>query len=92
MQVNLEYTAQLRRAAGVRWELIELPEAATLQDALHAAVARHGAEFQRQVLTPSEARQPTLLCFRGEQQVSTAANPILQAGETITLMSPISGG
>ncbi|MCA9054495.1 MAG: MoaD/ThiS family protein [Planctomycetaceae bacterium] len=92
MKIILEYTAQLRRAAGCVREALELNDGATLSELLQAAGERHGDEFRRQLLTDSGDLRPSLLLFRGDEQVPAGSSPHLADGETVTVMSPISGG
>lgn len=92
MTIQLEFTAQLRRAAGVKTATVELSQGATLQSLLSAVRDQFGPEFRRQLLTTAGALQPTLLVFRGDSQVPAGSDPSLVDGETVTLMSPISGG
>ena len=92
MTVTFEYTAQLRRAAGCSREELHLPDGATLTAALRSLAAEHTNEFQRQLLTEHDSLQPSLLVFRGDHQVAAGDDPALGDGETVTIMSPISGG
>lgn len=92
MTIHLEYTAQLRRAAGTARETVSVPEAATLSAALRAAAASRKDDFRRLLFTADGRVQPVLLIFRGDEPVVTGADPLLREGETITVMSPISGG
>jgi molybdopterin converting factor small subunit len=92
MQVTLEYTAQLKRAAGIGREAFVLPDGATLSDALRHAAYQHGDEFRRLVFTSAGSIHPVLLLFHGDAQVSPAADQRLNDGDTVTVMTPISGG
>jgi molybdopterin converting factor small subunit len=92
MTVHLEYTAQLKQAAGTSRETLEVPEGATFRSACALAATRHGEEFRRLLLTSEGTLQPTLLAFHCDQPVLPQADPPLKAGDTLTLMSPISGG
>jgi molybdopterin converting factor small subunit len=92
MRVHLEYTAQVKRAAGTSRETIELPAGVTLSAALRHAAARHGEDFRRLVLTDGGGPQPALLLFHCDAQVRSGSDPKLSDGDTITIMSPISGG
>lgn len=92
MTVHLEYTAQLKQAAGTSRETLDVPEGETLRGACRLAAARHGDEFRRLLLTAEGTLQPALLVFHCDQPLLPNADPLLQDGETITLMPPISGG
>lgn len=92
MKVTLEYTAQLRRAAGVRRQELEVPEASRISAVLRHAALLHGQEFERVVFTREGKLQSALLVFCGERQVHLADDPVLESGAAVTVMSPISGG
>lgn len=92
MTVVLEYTAQLKRAAGTAREELTLPAGATLSAALSLAGAQHGDDFRRLLLDDTGRRLPTLLVFHCDRQVSAAADPPLADGDTVTVLSPMSGG
>lgn len=92
MTVVLEYTAQLKRAASVGREEVQLPAQATLADAVAAALQRHDEEFRRLLVTADGGLQPTLLAFHCDRQIGPGANPALRDGDTLTFLSPISGG
>lgn len=92
MIVTLEYTAQIKRAAGTARETIEVDDGATVADLLRTAADGHEDEFRRLVLTGDAAPQPTLLIFVSDEQVRVDSPEPLQDGATVTLLSPISGG
>jgi molybdopterin converting factor small subunit len=92
MTIQLEYTAQVKRAAGTSRETISLDHSGTVLTALRDAAARHGEDFRRLVLTDAGAVQPALLLFHRDVPVQTGSDPPLCDGDTITILSPISGG
>jgi sulfur-carrier protein len=91
MQVTVEYTAQIKRAAGVGSEEFELEDNSTPTELLKQIVARHD-ELVRFLVTDSGAPQPTLLLFIGDEQARWDSEAALAPGARVTLMSPISGG
>lgn len=92
IQVRLEYTAQLKRAAGGAAETVLLPAGGTLRTACTEAARGRGGEFERLLLTDAGEVQPTLLVFHCDQPVPPGADPVLRDGDTVTIMTPISGG
>ncbi len=92
MNVTVEYTAQIKRAAGTARETLDVADGATVSDVLRAAADRHDDSFQRLVLTADSAPQPTLLIFVADEQVRADSTEPLADGATVTLLSPISGG
>ncbi|MDP6490574.1 MAG: MoaD/ThiS family protein [Kiritimatiellia bacterium] len=81
MKVEVEYTAQLKVKTGVSADSYELDEGARVSDLIKAVAAQHDiAEF-----LPS-----SLLCFVGGTQADDDQS--LSDGDSVTLLSPISGG
>ena len=92
MKLRVSYSGQARAAAGCGSEEFELPASATLRDLLQAIASRHG-EHMKALLEINPARcAPAVLTFVGEEQVRWDAPPMLNDGDEIMLLSPISGG
>lgn len=91
MQVTVEYTAQIKRAAGTGRDIFELAEQARPTQLLAEIVRRHES-LTRFLITASGDPQPTLLLFVNEQQTRWDSDCELADGAKVTLMSPISGG
>lgn len=82
MQIQVRYFAAVRRAAaGLSGEPLELPEGATLADAVRAVRDRHPA------VAPL---LPSLLVTRN-QEWATRSTPLAD-GDEVGLMPPVSGG
>ncbi|MBL6705733.1 MAG: MoaD/ThiS family protein [Planctomycetaceae bacterium] len=92
MVVTVEYTAQLKRAAGKAREDFELDDSDTLVDLVNVITDRHGDELSRLLKTADGNPQSTVIPFVGDDQVRWDAADILRDGVTVTLLSPISGG
>lgn len=92
MVVTVEYTAQLKRAAGKAREDFELDDSDTLVDLVNVIANRHGDELSRLLKTADGNPQSTVIPFVGDDQVRWDAADILRDGVTVTLLSPISGG
>jgi molybdopterin converting factor small subunit len=92
MVVIVEYTAQLKRAAGTAREEFDLSESSTLLDLVDAIADRHGEELTRMLKSPDGTPQSTIIPFVGDEQARWSASTVLKDGVTITLLSPISGG
>lgn len=92
MVVTVEYTAQLKRAAGTSREDIELDDDGTLIDLVNAITERHDENLARMLKTPEGTPQPTVIPFVDNEQARWDASSILRDGVTVTLLSPISGG
>jgi molybdopterin converting factor small subunit len=92
MDVIVEYTAQLKSAAGTGRDELALPAGSRLSAALRSAAERHSEEFRRQLLAADGSVRGALLVFHNDRQVRPGSDPELSDGATITVMSPISGG
>lgn len=92
MQVTVEYTAQIKRAAGTARESIDIADGATLSQLIVQLAADRDESLQRMLLTSDGSPQPTLLVFiRDEQWRLDDATPLVE-GDVVTFLSPISGG
>lgn len=92
MKVTLEYTAQAKRVVGVGTEELEVPADATLQDSVRRAAEKHGDELRRILFTHDDALHPSVLLFLRDEQIRWDTPVTLQAGDVVTILSPISGG
>lgn len=92
MQVKILYEAQARRAAETREEAIELPETASLSECIRCVADRHGNPLQSILMKSDGGIQPSLLIFVNDGHVASGTEIALSDGDTVTLMTPISGG
>ena len=94
MKLRVQYTGQLRTAAGRSEEEVELPEATNLAALLHQLASRLGKGALPHLLTPAGHPQSSLLVIVNDSAIpapQTAAT-ILRQGDVITLLPPIAGG
>lgn len=88
MKITVIYHAQIRRLAGVAEEGVELPEGATVADAVRRAP---GAAAAAELLFDAEGRlQPVILTVLNG--VPAAPSRALRDGDTLALFSPVAGG
>ena len=94
MRVTVEYSAQLKRAAGMGSESFDLDDGATLNDLVAAVVSRHEATKAILVGDDNDGNRvhPSILVFAGDRQIRGGENCELTNGETVAFLSPISGG
>jgi molybdopterin converting factor small subunit len=93
MQVTVEYAAQIKRAAGVARDVIELDGPCQLAEIARAVAIIHGDSFAEILLDENRQPRPSILVFMGEEQVRwDDTNLEVEDGQTITLLSPVSGG
>lgn len=92
MQITIRYEAQAKRAAGVGSETIEVSDPCRVSDCLRQVADAHGDALKPILLNSEGEIQPTLLLFKGDEQIGKAAEAELSDGDTLTIMTPISGG
>ncbi|MFN4257752.1 MAG: MoaD/ThiS family protein [Gemmataceae bacterium] len=92
MTITVHYMAQIREAAGVASETVQVSAPCTLERLLRHLAERHGPPF-RQLVTGGESHpRPTLLFFLGDDQIRADTLAELPDNAVITIMSPIAGG
>jgi MoaD family protein len=90
MRISVQYLAQLRHAAGVNEEQIELARPCQVRDLLLQVAQRHGDAVKRLLLDSSGAVHPAILIFVNDEQVDLPE--IIRDGDRVTFLSPIAGG
>lgn len=92
MRLNIVYTTQLKAALGIAIEQVDMTPPKTAADLLTALAENHGPEFRRLALDSAGKPLPSLLICVGDEQVAPTAPLQLKDGDTITILSAISGG
>jgi molybdopterin converting factor small subunit len=93
MPVTVEYAAQIKRVAGVAHDIIELAEPCTVADIARQVAANHGDQLAEILLDDNQQPRPSILVFLGDLQLRwDDTTTRVQDGQTITLLSPVSGG
>lgn len=92
MRVTVEYAAQLRQAAGTSREELELDPGCTLADLVRRVAAAHGGPLEPLLLDAAGDPRRSVLLFVGDDQVRGDTPVELQNGDSVTLLSPVSGG
>jgi molybdopterin converting factor small subunit len=92
MRVIVQYEAQARRAAGTHSETIDVAEAASFRDCIRHVGEWHGDPLKSILLSADGSIQPSLLVFVNDGHVVRGNEAALSDGDTLTLMTPISGG
>lgn len=88
MKITVKYMAQLKRAAGIEGEEVEIHSGCTV-GALVCRLAQR--EAVRAFLIDGDSRpQRALLVFVGDEQVDAART--LKDNDQITLLTPMAGG
>ena len=92
MKVTVKYAAQARVATGIPSEEVELDGPLTIEDLIVRLAGRHGSAFQRLALDGQGRPHPSLMLVIGDDQVRPGDRRRVASGETITILTPISGG
>ena len=92
MKVVVKYSAQARVATGLSSEEVELDEPTTVHDLVIRLARQHGSAFRRLALDANGCPHPSLLIAIGDDQVRPSDHRKVTSGETITILTPISGG
>ena len=94
MKVNVQFEAQLQRAAGVADATAEIPTNGTVMTVLQQIAVSRPEELGRRLFSEDGELLASLLLFVNEQPVPTndAANRQLSDGDRLLLLPPISGG
>ena len=92
MKVTVKYAAQARVATGLSSEEVELDEPTTIHDLIIRLARQHGSAFRRFALDANGCPHPSLLVAIGDDQVRSGDHRKVASGETVTIITPISGG
>ena len=92
MRITVEYAAQLRQAAGTSREELDLDPGCTPADLVRRIAAAHGDPLSPLLLDPTGNPRRSILLFVGDDQVRSNTPVELRDGDSVTLLSPVSGG
>ena len=92
MNVQVNYTTQLKAALGCGSESITLRPPATVSQLLRELAQIHGESFRHLVLDDQGQPLPSILICIGDQQVDSHTAAELKDGDQLTILSAISGG
>ena len=93
MQITIQYESQVRRAAGISSETIEVPDDyCSVRACISTVAAAHEKKLKPILVNTDGEVQPTLLVFLNDIQIVRGSESMLSDGDTLTLMTPISGG
>lgn len=92
MRITLQYATQVKRAAGVGSETLDVPSPCGITDVIRLAAERRGEALRKLMLDEQGRVQPSLLVFVHDRQLGRDEVIALQEGDVVTIMAPISGG
>ena len=92
MQVTVEYAAQVKQAAGVRTETVDIDDGCSAQDVVARVAESHGDPLKGLLLDGEGQLQRSILLFVRGEQVRWETPAPLNDRDVVTILSPISGG
>lgn len=92
MNVKVEYTAQLKEALGVGEESVEVNDECTPAQLLGQLAARHGERFRTMVMDENGKKLPWIMLAVCDEAVGCDSPRTLRDGDTVSIMTPMSGG
>ena len=92
MKISASYFAQIRIAAGVETETIEVRDGSDISAAIKAAVEKHCDAFRQLVLAQNAGLNPNLIILLNGQPAPRGAGEVLKDGDSLSLFSPVAGG
>ncbi len=91
MALQIIYKSQLKALTGVSEEQVSLPsDGVGLANVFQLLVEKHIS--LNEVLLPEGSRNPSVIVFLNNKQVSVSNNPLVSSKDSLILMSPIAGG
>ena len=92
MRITLQYATQVKRAAGVGSETLDVPSPCGIADVVRLAAERRGEALRKMLFDDAGHVQPSLLLFVGDRQIGREDSVSVREGDVVTIMAPISGG
>ncbi len=92
MRITVKYMAQLKQAAGVAGETLDLPPECTIDDVGRALVERHGDLICPILFRDNGTPHPAMLFFVGDEQVRPGVSLTFKDGDVVTILAPMAGG
>jgi molybdopterin converting factor small subunit len=92
MKVTVNYFAQLRHAAGISSERIDLNTACSIHELVIRLAENHGEPLRSFLLDTSGTLRQSILLIIGETQVHWETPVQLKEGDIVTFLSPLAGG
>ena len=92
MKVTLSYFAQVRQAAGVETESLDVPEASDLAAVIAETADQHGEDLKALLLDEDGNVRPSILLLVNGAPVSRDASTTLDEGSSVSIFSAVAGG
>ncbi len=91
MKIRVHYMAQVKQAAGLAEETVELGEGGTVADLVGRVAARHGSRLSDTIADDEGRLRLGILLFVGDERARSDDRP-LRDGDEVTFMTPVAGG
>ena len=92
MKVIVNYLAQLKQAAGISSESVDLETPCSVQELVIRVASNHGEPLRSFLLEPGGGLRTSILLIIGETQVHWETPVQIKEGDVITFLSPLAGG
>lgn len=92
MKVTVNYLAQLKQAAGISSESVELNAPCSVQELVTRLTEKHGEPLRSFLLDPTGSLRTSILLIIGETQVHWETPVQIKEGDVVTFLSPLAGG
>jgi molybdopterin converting factor small subunit len=92
MKVNVNYLAQLKQAAGISSESVELNTPCSVQDLVTRLAENHGEPLRSFLLDTEGSLRTSILIVVGDTQVHWETPVQLKEGDVVSFLSPLAGG
>ena len=92
MKIKVEYTAQMKVAAGVASEDLDVEASCSIKELLKIAADKHGEKLYELIFDSNSAVRPSILIALNDEQVYMDKPVTLKENDHVALLSPMAGG
>jgi molybdopterin converting factor small subunit len=92
MKITVEYSGQIKKAAGCQREDLDIDDGASAQDVVARVADAHGEPLASFLLDDERRLRATVLAFVNNEQLHWGTSRSLTGGDEIVFMSAIAGG
>jgi len=95
LKIRVQYFASVRELVGLREEILDVEEKATVLDVLRVLARRHGEEFREYVFNPgTESPRSHLQFLVNEDSISSlnGLSTVLLDNSSLAIFPPVAGG
>jgi molybdopterin converting factor small subunit len=92
MNIQVQYVAQMRTAAGTAQETFILEDGAHADALLRQIADVHGDRMSGMLFDCDGAVRPSVLVFVGDDQVGNLSGHALSERDAVTVLAPLAGG